>query len=221
MLVGHVAVGLAAKRVTPRVSVGTLVLAAVLPDLLWCVFLLAGIEHVEIRPGRGAVNYLEASDIAFSHSLLMDAVWGALLAAAYFGVRRYARGGWMLFAAVMSHWLLDFVSHRPDMALAPGVHQYFGLGLWNSVWATIVAEGGIWVAAIVIYLRTTRAKGRAGIYWFWVGVVFMTYAWASNIAGPPPPNAKLMAFSSLFFFWVVVTWAYWMDRLRPACYNPV
>lgn len=84
MLVGHVAVGLAAKRITPRVSLGTTVLAALLPDLLWCVFLLTGIELVELKPGLGAVNYLEAVDIAFSHSLLMDAVWGAILAAAYF-----------------------------------------------------------------------------------------------------------------------------------------
>jgi membrane-bound metal-dependent hydrolase YbcI (DUF457 family) len=160
MLVGHIAVGLAAKRITPRVSAGTTVAAAVLPDLLWCTFLLAGIEHVELKPGRGAVNYFGASDIALSHSLLMDAIWGALLAAAYYFVRHYARGAWILFAAVISHWLLDFVAHRPDMALAPGVHRYFGLGLWNSVAATVVVEGGMWVAAMVLYVRATRAKGR-------------------------------------------------------------
>ena len=71
MLVGHIAVGLAAKRITTRVSLGTTVLAALLPDLLWCVLLLAGIERVELTPGRGAVNYLGALDIAFSHSLLI------------------------------------------------------------------------------------------------------------------------------------------------------
>jgi len=160
MLVGHIAVGLAAKRVTPRVSLGTLVLAALLPDLLWCIFLLAGIEHVEIKPGRGAVNYLAASDMALSHSLLMNAAWAALLVAAYFFARHYARGAWMLFAAAMSHWLLDFVAHRPDMALAPGVHRYFGLALWNSVAATVIVEGGMWVAAVIVYVRATRAKGR-------------------------------------------------------------
>ena len=69
MLVGHIAVGLAAKRITPRVSVGTAVLAAVLPDLLWCAFLLAGVEHAAIKPGRGAANYLALSGVAFSHSL--------------------------------------------------------------------------------------------------------------------------------------------------------
>ena len=221
MLVGHIAVGLAAKRITPRVSVGTTVLAALLPDLLWCIFLLAGIEHVQFKPGRGAVNYFGASDFAFSHSLLMDAAWGGLFAAAYYLARHYARGAWVLFAAVMSHWLLDFVAHRPDMALAPGVHRYFGLGLWNSVAATIVVEGGMWVAAIIVYVRATRAKGRTGVYAFWIAVAFLTLAWYGNIAGPPPPSPRAMAANSLIFFSCVVAWAYWMNRLRPACYNSV
>ncbi|MGA2739843.1 MAG: metal-dependent hydrolase [Bryobacteraceae bacterium] len=221
MLVGHIAVGLAAKRITPRVSLGTTVLAALLPDLLWCVFLLLGIEHVVLQPGRGAVNYFAASDIAFSHSLLMDAVWGAMFAAAYFFGRHYPRGAWVLFAAVMSHWLLDFVAHRPDMALAPGTHQYFGLGLWNSVAATILVEGGMWVLAIVIYIRATRARNRTGVYAFWIVVAFPTLAWHGNLAGPPPPNPRAMAARSLIFFSCVVAWAYWMNRLRPACYNSV
>ena len=221
MLVGHIAVGLAAKRITPRVSVGTTVMAAVLPDLLWCIFLLAGIEHIELKPGRGAANYLGASAFAFSHSLLMDATWGALLAAGYFLVRHYARGAWVLFAAVLSHWLLDFVAHRPDMALAPGVHRYFGLGLWNSVAATVVVEGGMWLLAIIVYVRATCPKSRTGVYAFWIVVAFLTLAWHNNLAGPPPASPHAMAIGSLVFFLGIVAWAYWMNRLRPACYNSV
>lgn len=221
MLTGHIAVGLAAKRITPRVSLGTLVLAAVLPDLLWCAFLLAGVEHVQIQPGRGAANYLAALDMPFSHSLLMDAVWGALFAAAYFAMRRYARGAWMLFAAVISHWLLDFVAHRPDLSLAPGIHRYFGLGLWNSATATFLVEGGIWVAAVVLYARGAGPKRRTGILAFWTGVVFLTLAWYSNVTGPPPHDARTMAVTSLVFFSAIAAWAYWIDRLRPACYNSV
>jgi len=197
------------------------VLAALLPDLLWCIFLLSGVEHVVLKPGRGAVNYFGASDFAFSHSLLMDAAWGGLFAAAYFFARHYARGAGVLFAGVTSHWLLDFVAHRPDMALAPGVHRYFGLGLWNSVAATIVVEGGMWVLAVILYVRFTRARGRTGGYAFWIVVAFLTLAFYGNIAGPPPPNPHAMAIQSLVFFSCVVAWAYWMNRLRPACYNSV
>ncbi len=216
MFVGHLAVGLVAKRIEPKLSLGTGVLAAMLVDLLWAIFLIAGIEHVHFKPGMGAGNYFDAYDIAMSHSLLMGAVWAALFAAAYFLRRHYPRGAWILFAAVLSHWFLDFVSHRPDMPLAPGVHRYFGLGLWNSIPATLIVEGGFWLVAIVLYIRATRPKNRAGVYAFWSVVALLTLAWYNNIAGPPPRNPHTAPIVSLIFFSLVVAWAYWMNRLRPA-----
>jgi hypothetical protein len=216
VFVGHVAAGLVAKRVEPRISLGTAVLAAMLSDLLWGMCLAAGIEHVHFKPGVGAANYLVASDIALSHSLLMNAIWAAALASAYYLLRRYPRGAWVLFFAVLSHWLLDFVSHRPDMPLAPGVHRYFGLGLWASIPATLLVEGGFWLATLILYARATRAKNRVGVYGFWSVVVLLTLAWYNNIAGPPPPNPSSAGVMSLIFFSALVAWAYWMNRLRPA-----
>jgi len=216
MFVGHLAVGFAAKRVEPRISLGTSVLASMLPDLLWSLFLIAGIEHVQFKPGIGAANYFAASDIALSHSLLMDAMWAALFALAYFLLRRNPRGAWVLFAAVLSHWFLDVIAHRPDMPLAPGVPTRLGLGLWASIPATIIVEGGMWLAAVVVYTRATRARSWAGTYVFWLVVALLTLAWYNNIAGPPPPNPSTAGISSLVFFSLTVAWAYWMNRLRPA-----
>jgi len=214
MLVGHLAVGLAGKRVEPRISLGTLVLAALLADLLWCVFMIAGIERVQYKPGMGAANYFGASDIAMSHSLLMDVVWAALFAAAYFLKRRYPRGALVLFLAVLSHWLLDFVAHRPDMPLAPGCHRFFGLGLWTSIPATLIVEGGLWLLALVLYVRATRPRNRAGVYVFWSVAVLLTLLWYGNIAGPPPSNPNTAPIFSLILFSLIVAWAYWMNRLR-------
>jgi membrane-bound metal-dependent hydrolase YbcI (DUF457 family) len=216
MHVGHFAVGFIAKRVEPKLSLGTLVLAAMLSDFLWAVFLFAGVEHVQFKPGRGAANYADAYDIAYSHSLLMDVVWGALFAGAYFLRRRYPRGALVIFLAVVSHWLLDFVAHRPDMSLAPGTHSYFGLGLWTSVFATIVVEGGFWLLAIIVYARATRPKNRWGIYAFWSVIALLTLVWYNNITGTPPPSARVAGVSSLIYFSLVVAWAYWMNRVRPA-----
>jgi hypothetical protein len=215
MFVGHFAVGLAAKRVAPAVSLGTLVLAAMLADLLWCLFLIAGIEHVQFRPAMGAANYFHATDIVMSHSLLMDGVWAALLAAAYFLRRRHPRGAWVLFGAVLSHWLLDWIAHPPDMPLAPGTHTYFGLGLWTSIPATILIEGGFWLLAVVLYARGTRSHGRTGVYAYWIVVALFTLAWYNNIAGPPPRDPHTAPIVSLVFFSLAVAWAYWMNRLRP------
>lgn len=216
MHVGHFAVGFVAKRIEPKLSLGTLMLAAMLSDFLWAIFLIAGIEHVQFKPGRGAANYADAYDIALSHSLLMNVIWGAVFAAIYFLWRRYMRGALVIFAAVVSHWLLDFVAHRPDMSLAPGTRSVFGLGLWTSLPATIIVEGGFWLLAIILYARSTRPKNRWGIYAFWSVIVLLTLSWYNNIVGPPPPSVLVAGISSLIYFSLVVAWAYWMNRLRPA-----
>jgi membrane-bound metal-dependent hydrolase YbcI (DUF457 family) len=216
MFVGHLAVGFVAKRAAPEVSVGTGILASMFPDFLWTIFLIAGIEHVQFKPGMGAANYVASSDIGWSHSLLMNAVWSGLFAAAWFIGRRHARAAWVLFAAGLSHWLLDFIAHRPDMALTPWAHRYFGLGLWTSIPATLIVEGGFWLAAIVLFLRATRPKNRWGIYVFWSVAALLTLAWYSNLTGPPPPGALAAGISALILFSLIVAWGYWMDRLRTA-----
>jgi hypothetical protein len=214
MLAGHLAVGLSAKRAEPSISLGTLVLAAMLADLLWCVFMLAGIEHIQFRPGFGAANYIAAMDIGFSHSLLMDVLWGAILAAGYFVRKRSPRAAWLLFAVVLSHWVLDSISHRPDMPLAPGTQRLFGLGLWSSLPATLIVEGGFWLLAIILYVRSTHPQGRAGVYGFWGGVAILTLSWYNNIAGPAPRDPHTAPLASLTFFSLAVAWAYWINRLR-------
>jgi len=160
MLVGHVAAGMVGKRAAPQVSLGTLVLAAFLCDLLWGAFLLTGLEQIIIKPGRGAAHYLDAVDFSLSHGLATTVLWAALFAGVWFLRRRDTRAALVLFALVVSHWLLDFISHGPDMALAPGVHARVGLGLWNSIPATIVVEGGFWLIAVILYTRATQPRTR-------------------------------------------------------------
>jgi len=204
-----------AKPIAPKTSIGTLMLATALPDLLAFVFLMVGIEHFSIQPGITAASALNLYDIPLSHSLAMDAVWGALLAAAYFFMRRYRRGAVVVFLAVLSHWLLDFVSHRPDMSLAPGVNVYVGLGLYDSIRATLIVEGLLWLAGIAVYVYSTYAETRAGIYVFWGMVALLTALWSSGIAGPPPPNAVTVEITNVIIFSSVVAWAYWIDQIRP------
>ena len=143
MFVGHLAVGFAGKRFAPRTSLGTLLIAAQLPDILWSIFLIAGIEHARIVPGITAASPLDLYDFPISHSLLLDFVWACAFAACCISlVKRYARGAWVLLLAVLSHWVLDFISHRPDMPLAPSLPGRYGLGVWNSVSLTFAVEGG-------------------------------------------------------------------------------
>jgi hypothetical protein len=190
--------------------------AAVLADLLAFVFILLGIEHWTINPGKTGIYALELDHVAWSHGLFPDVLWAGIFAGGYFLWRRHATGAWLLFAAVLTHWILDWISHRPDMPLAPGLDGRYGLGLWTSVPATLVVEGALWLIALVVYVRATRATKRTGIYVFWLMIAFLTLSWISNITATPPAGETLTiaAISSLTFFILLVAWAYWMDRVR-------
>ena len=168
---------------------------------------------VTLSSGVRAIDVLEAGNIAFSHSAAADIVWAALFAGLYFFWSRNSSGAWILFAAVLSHWLLDFASHPPDMPLAPAVDRYYGLGLWTSLRATIVVEGFMWLLAIMIYVSGTRSR-RSGKFVFFAGAALLTLVWFGNIAGPPPSNLGTIGFSSLIFFSLTVAWAYWVERLN-------
>jgi len=215
MFVGHLAVGLAGKRFATRTSLGTLFVAAQLPDVLWSLLLLTGVEHARIVPGITAASPLDLYDFPISHSLLMDVVWGALFALGNWLVRRYTRGACVLGLAVVSHWVLDWLSHRPDMPLAPRLMGRYGAGVWNSIPLTLVVEGGIWLLGLVIYLRATKPRDRLGSYGFWPAIVLLTGIWIASVGGPPPPNIRVVALGNIASL-AVFAWAYWIDTHRPA-----
>jgi hypothetical protein len=212
MFIGHFAVAFGAKRAAPRVSLGTLIMAAQFVDLLWPVFLLLGIEEVRIAPGNTAVTPLDFVSYPFTHSLVAGIGWAVLLGSAYFAARRRLGDAAVVAGAVVSHWVLDWVSHGPDMPIVPGGPRY-GLGLWNSVPATVGVEGFLFVGGLALYIRATRARDRVGTWALWCLVAFLVAAYAANLAGPPPANTRALAWVALAA-WLFVPWGYWIDRHR-------
>ena len=211
MFIGHFGVALAARRLAPGTSLATLIVGAPLLDLLWPVFLLAGLEHVRISPDITKVTPLDFYDYPFSHSLMMALLWALAAGLFYFMVHRYSRGACVLGALVVSHWVLDYVVHRPDLPLWPGGPKY-GLGLWNSWPATIALESLFLGAGIWIYVNSTRSRDKVGTYAFWSLMAFLVVAWGATF-GPPPPNVHVLAFSGLAM-WILVLWAWKVDSHR-------
>ncbi|MCD6042030.1 MAG: hypothetical protein K0R40_1633 [Burkholderiales bacterium] len=218
MFIGHFAVALAAKRAAPGVSLGTLFLAAQLADLVWPTLVLLGIESFSIRPGITAVTPLDFTHYPYSHSLVGMTAWAVLLGVSFFLLRRTARGAAILFAVVLSHWLLDVASHRPDMPLTLGGVERLGLGLWNSRLATLAVEGALFAACLWIYTRTTRALDRTGRGSLIALVVLLVAVYLANIFGPAPPGTTAVAWSAQAI-WLLVAWAYWIDAHRAVSRN--
>jgi hypothetical protein len=213
MFIGHFAVGFGAKRLVPRVSLGTLFLASQFLDLLWPILILAGIEHVRIEPGITAMTPLDFYDYPISHSLLMVIVWGCLIGGLHYWRKREMRAALILGGAVLSHWVLDFLVHGPDLPLAPGWTVRVGLGLWNLPAAELLFEGLLYLGGIIIYLRATKALDRTGRIALGVLAFALAAIFIMNIFGPPPPSATAIGYSGLGL-WLFVAWAYWVDRHR-------
>lgn len=212
MFAGHYAVALAAKRAAPRAPLGLLVMAAFWIDLLWPLLLLAGVEQVRIDPGNTVVTPLDFARYPVTHSLLAVAGWSVLVGAAAWWRLRDRRTAWVAGAVVTSHWVLDWLTHRPDLPLWPGGPQV-GLGLWNSLSGTLAVEGLILAAGIAVYAagsRPVRGRGR----WAFVSLnAFFVLVWLANLFGPPPPSERAVAWSALLL-WLLVPWAVWIGRNR-------
>lgn len=215
MFLGHFALGFAAKAATPRLSLGTLFLAAQFIDLLWPTFLLLGLERVRIEPGATAVTPLVFEHYPWSHSLLAVAGWAVLLAAIHFLRVRERRAALMLAALVLSHWLLDLLVHRPDLPLLPWGETVAGLRLWSSLPLTLLLEVPLFVLGVWFYARSTQAMDAAG-RWGLVGLVlFLFVIYAGNVLGSPPPSVAAIAWIGQLQ-WLLVLWGYWVDRHRRA-----
>jgi hypothetical protein len=213
MFLGHFAVSFGAKKPAPTLSLGTLFLAAQFVDLIWPLFLLLGLEHARIDVGNTAVTPLDFYDYPFTHSLAGAVLWSLVLGLLYYAVKRNTRNAWIIGAAVSSHWILDFLTHRPDLPLWFAGGPHFGLGLWNSMAGTVIVEVGIFLLGLFLYARTTTAKDKIGSIGLWSLAGFLGIIYAANLTGPPPPDIPSIAVVGNAM-WLLVAWAYWIDKHR-------
>lgn len=218
MGVGHVAVGLGAKRVAPEVPLAWLLVAGVFLDLLWGVAILVGIEHARITPGITVTVPLELTDLPYTHSLVATVGWAALYGGVVAMVApRGARARGALVAAVLvwSHWALDVVAHRPDMPV--GLRgPYLGLGLWSSRGATIAVESAMVIGGAWLYARATGAAGRRGLRAIAITAALLVAVCVVSYLGPPPPSVTPIAVMNIATAAICVGVGVLLDRRRRA-----
>jgi membrane-bound metal-dependent hydrolase YbcI (DUF457 family) len=218
MYIGHFALGFAAKKVAPQPSLGTLFLATQFLDLLWPLLLLLGWEQVLIEPGNTVVTPLNFTHYPISHGFLPALIWGVLLGGIYWIVKKDLKTALWLGLLVVSHWILDLFTHRPDLPLLPGLDIKVGLGLWNSLIGTLLVEGGLFVAGVYLYATSTQAKNKTGRWALWGLVAFFIITYLGNLFGPPPPALEPIIYLALLQ-WLLIAWAYWIDRNRKVNYS--
>ena len=208
MFIGHFGVGLLAKRKESQPSLAMMFVAVQLLDLLWPIFVLFGLESLEIDPGNTKLTHLDFTYYPYSHSLLMALFGRALMGVIYFIFTKNMRGSVLLGGLVISHWILDLITHRPDLPLTPFSEYRVGFGLWNHPVAEIILELGIFGLGAFLYYKSPCFKRKIS---FWLLILFLLVTHLMNLFGPPPPNTLAVAWSANLM-WLIVIWAWWIEK---------
>ncbi|MCZ7406205.1 MAG: hypothetical protein O8C67_14925 [Candidatus Methanoperedens sp.] len=219
MFIGHYGIGLALKKVEPRLSLGLLIFGAILLDILFGLFLLFGIEHAKIVPGATVVSPFEFYDYPLSHSALGAFMWATAGYLAYWlwpkGDRTQRKWpAFILAIAIFSHFILDVISHTPDLTISGNNSPILGLSLWNSLAGTMIVELGLLFIGIYIYISATHSVSLSGKYGFAFLVLILMVFFIGNIFGPPPPDMKVVAVTMTAGQLALVALAFWVDRNR-------
>lgn len=217
MFLGHYGVALAMKRVEPKISLGTLFIAAQLADLLWGCFLLLGWEHVLIVPNPNPLLNFEFIDYPISHSLAGAIGWGIAAAIVYYSwptrdTTRHWQASVLVAGAVVSHYVLDVPFHLHDLPIVGNDSPKLGFGLWNHLGLSVALELAVLAGGVGVYvaLRSRRHPVRAVRLAVVVALLAVTYAGA--IFGPPPPSVTVVAVSDVIFILLLAALGAWADR---------
>jgi hypothetical protein len=208
MFVGHLGAGLVVKRIEPRLNLGVLFFAALFADFLLWALVLAGIESVRAPVSAGAARFF-TFDFPYSHGLVSNVIWAALAGAiGWFlagpGAPYRARVAWALALAVGSHFVLDFIVHIPDLPVGGDASPKLGLGLWRHMPAALLCELALAAVALIVYLRSARlARSRWLLACGTVVVAAILTSLGPYLPGPPP-EAPMLASSSLATLVVIV-----------------
>lgn len=212
MFLGHYGVALAAKRVAPELSLGTMFLAAQWLDLLWPVLVLLGIERVHVDPNATRMTPLDFAYYPWSHSLLLVCVWAVALASIAYWRKHALRTAVTVGLLVTSHWALDALVHRADLPLWLGGPK-IGFGLWNMPPIAIGLELGTFAVGLWLFLKASdrQITRRWSV---WTLIAFLLGIYAVNVLAPtPPPETPGIAIAApALAMWLLVAWAYLADR---------
>ena len=215
MFIGHLGVGLAMKKADQRINLGLLFFAAMLLDVLLWIFVLLGIEQVIVPPNFANLHYLTFS-FPYSHSLVGALVWSALA----FGIAKYGlfrgkdwatRAGWVVSLAVFSHFILDFLSHVPDLPLV-GNSFKIGFGLNSNIWVELSVEVLIAAIGLVVYWRSAAGTSRAARFGLIALMAFLAVLTVGGAMSPTAPVPVQAAISALVMIPLVSGIAFWLDR---------
>jgi len=216
MFAGHIGTALAIGRAERGVNVGVFIAAALLLDFLLWIFVLLGWESVAI-PATFAATHQPEFFFPYSHGLMASFIWSVVAGGAAFVLCSRLLTRWraavLVAIAVLSHWVLDALVHRPELPLGVSGSRMVGFALWNNMPFALTLEATLVVVGLYLFISGTRVGRNKSLALAVLGAVVMVFTAIGMTIAPPPPSATAMAGSSLGTLAVVCVLAYWFGRL--------
>ena len=208
MFIGHYSVSFAGRAAEKRVPLWLMFIAVQFIDVLWGIFVLLGVEKVRIVPGFTASSALDLYYMPYTHSLAGVLFWSVFGygVCQLFPQLRGKRTGFIVAAAIFSHWLLDLIVHRPDLALYDSVGK-MGFGLWNYRTPAFLLEMALLFAGATLLLKTVKRRVRLVAY----VCVLAALQFVATFLLPPPASDRAEALTALFFYALLALIAWWVD----------
>lgn len=212
MFVGHYGVSFAVKRSDPAIPLWVLFVAVQLLDVAWAPLVLLGIEKVRIVPGITRSNPLDLYYMPYTHGLVAALVWSVGAGVLYRIVARRGatRSAALVGCAVFSHWLLDFVVHRPDLPLYDDTAKV-GLGLWNLPAAAFGLEAVLLFGGTLMCVAAGLVRPIGGLVFGAIMLAVQAYVFF----GPPPASPDAAAVTAIAAYVVFAGVIHVLER-RPA-----
>jgi len=154
--IAHIGVGFAAKKIAPDIPVIYLIIAAELIEIVFFVFVVAGVENMPLAD--------KAPFSPYSHSVIMGINWSVVAGLIMLLISKNKKASILIGLLVLSHPILDIIA-SPKLAFYPTDTKMpiffndslsIGLGLWKYKTIAYLGEFGILAAGFIIYILTIR-----------------------------------------------------------------
>lgn len=210
--INHAAAALIVKRRFPDVPLVPILIGVQLMELLWVALNFLGIERTTTEATVRYVGDIHLIYMPYSHSIA-TMIGAGLAAWAAGAIAGRARWGLAIGIAIVSHLVLDLVTHDRDIALAPLVAgEEYGTRLYNTMPAVaFLVELGFGVLCWKLY-----RGGRALLAIIIAFNLANASLFSSSISGPERlfANRPIVLTSVILLQILITLWAVWWGAKR-------
>lgn len=139
--INHSITALVIKKYSPSTPLLPILISVQLIEVLWVVLNIIGVEHTDFEPTVSSLADVHLEFAPYSHSIAFTILWAALAWWVVAAIFKKPAWGPAIAIGVMSHIVLDIITHSPDVEIIPFLGwPEIGSGLYGIPVYALVLE---------------------------------------------------------------------------------